>query len=472
MNEHEISGENLFSSEKPVLDPLLNTTDYAELINSRMYIDKTMFIKAILEDNDNMVMISAPRLFCKSSNMNMLRKFVEIELNSNGQRIELQLDKAGFLKEHQPSSKNFKLFKNKKIFTVKSDGDLIFNKKFFTHHFGRYPIIYVNFNKVRGNTYEEILNSLGEAIRSSFLEHMYLKMSPILSEDTKNMFIKYIQRHEPLTAVQIKKGLKFLSEILREHFQGMHEVYVLIDEFDAPISNAMTNKLLNEIALQNTIDTIRILTDELLKNNVNIKRALLNASNHIGTVLTTCAIHKPFLQNENYWEFCGFTRYDVIYLIKKAGILKEFRDIEVCYGGYSIKSPNINMDMYCPWSILNLLKTHKYIMFWHDDNFDLQHIINHELIQPFINSVMFNSPIIIPYRCELNNSEIIILSRIFTTNEIKLHHIALFLQFLYGIGYFKILRRVDLEIELKVPNVEIFAHFRAILKPDPFAPNI
>ncbi|KAK0176112.1 hypothetical protein PV328_000280 [Microctonus aethiopoides] len=466
MREPEISGENLFSNERPILDPLLHTTDYAELINSRMYIDKTMFIKAILEDNDNLVMISAPKLFCKSSNMNMLRKFIEIELNSNGERIELQLDEAGFLKEDQPTSRNFKLFKNKKIFTIKeSDGNLIFNKKFFTDHFGRYSIIYVDFNDVRGNTYEEILDSLGEAVRISFLQHRYLKISPILSDDSKNMFSKYIRRYEPLCLLQIINGLKFLSEILREHYRGMYEVYVLIDGFDAPVSNAMTNKSIDEVALQGTINIVQILIDLLLKNNVNIRRALLNTSNHVGTVLTSCAIHKPFLLNDNYWEFCGFTRLEVIYLLKKVGLLKTFWRVERCYGGYNMKSRNIYMDMYCPWSILNYLTSNDLAAYWYDDTFNLLRFSNHQFLRPIIDYLMGGLPIMMPHKVTLENNEIIVLSQIFKKNEIRNDQTTLFLQFLYGNGYLKAERLIDSDMEIKMPNSEIFTRFRYVLTP-------
>lgn len=437
-----------------------------------MYIDKTMFIKAILEDNDKLVMISAPRLFCKSSNMNMLRKFVEIELNSNGERIELQLDKRGFLKEDQPTSRNFKLFKNKKIFTVKeSDGNLIFNKRFFTDHFGRYSIIYADFNNVRGNTFEEILDSLGEAVRISFLQHRYLEISPKLSEDSKIMFSKYLKKYEPLDIIQITNGLKFLSEILREHYRGMNEVYVLIDEFDGPVSNAMTNKSIDEISLQRTINIIQILIDLLLKNNINIRRALLNSSNHIGTVLTTYAIHKPFLQNEIYWEFCGFTRLDVIYLLKKVGLIKNFRHIERCYGGYSIKSRYICMDMYCPWSILNYLTSNDVAAYWYDDTFNLLRFLNLQFIRPIIDYLMGGLSIMMPYKVTLENNDIITLSQMFKKNEIKNNQTNLFLQFLYGNGYLIIGRMIDLDMEVKIPNSEIFTRIRYVLTPNRRLPH-
>lgn len=72
--------------------------------------------------------------------MDMVRRFVEIEVDKDGKPIELDVgDDELFLEEVQPRSKNLKLFHGKKISS---------DKEFMLKHFGNYPTIYVDFARV------------------------------------------------------------------------------------------------------------------------------------------------------------------------------------------------------------------------------------------------------------------------------------------------------------------------------------
>lgn len=217
-------------------------------------------------------------------------------------------DTSGYLMEHQPYSTNFNLFKDKKIFTTEENNKKIFDKTFFTDHFGRHPTIYVDFKNVTGNTYDEILDSLKTVIHKSFLQHAYLENSEIWTNNNKKMFTKYIDivECESLNVKQIKTGLKYLSEILCEHFKTDKKVYVFIDEYDAPISNAMYNKSLSNDDLEKIINFIQYLISVLLKNNSHVSRALLNACYQVPT--SNNIAHIDFWHDENYCEFYGFAR--------------------------------------------------------------------------------------------------------------------------------------------------------------------
>ncbi|KAL2734170.1 hypothetical protein V1478_003868 [Vespula squamosa] len=86
MSEPKLSEESSSIAQKISKNIEFFISDYANIFH---YVDKTLLIKAVKKDIE-MVLISGSRSFCKSANMGVLKKFVEREMDNNGQRIELQ----------------------------------------------------------------------------------------------------------------------------------------------------------------------------------------------------------------------------------------------------------------------------------------------------------------------------------------------------------------------------------------------
>ncbi|KAK0088133.1 hypothetical protein PV326_004937 [Microctonus aethiopoides] len=186
MNEHKINEPVKTSSNtKEFGVPNETYSVYDDHYNKPFYVDKTLLIKELFEIKH--VLITAPSRFGKTLNMDMVRRFVEIELDKDGKPIVLDVDEDKCcLKEIQPRSKNFKLFQGKNISKEK---EIIFK------HFGKYPTIYVNFAGVQGSDFEQNLAS-----------------------------------------DELKSGLQILSKFLHSYYG--RKVFVFIEDFDAPV-NAM-----------------------------------------------------------------------------------------------------------------------------------------------------------------------------------------------------------------------------------------
>ncbi|KAK0076244.1 hypothetical protein PV326_010929, partial [Microctonus aethiopoides] len=103
-----------------------NITETGGIINSHSYydwhynqpfhVDKSLLMKELLKTKH--ACISAPSKFGKTLNMDMVRRFVEIEVNKNGKAIKLDVNEnKRCLKEVHTRSKNFELFEGKKIST-------------------------------------------------------------------------------------------------------------------------------------------------------------------------------------------------------------------------------------------------------------------------------------------------------------------------------------------------------------------
>ena len=77
---------------------------------SSIFVDKSLFIEEIINSKDEVTLITMPRRWGKSSNIEMLKKFLEIQVDENGTVIE---DKKETL--------NYKLFAGGKI-QIKREG--------------------------------------------------------------------------------------------------------------------------------------------------------------------------------------------------------------------------------------------------------------------------------------------------------------------------------------------------------------
>lgn len=85
-----ISQETDAYSFSQAFSPQLSTktSDFKTLVQSGdTYVDKTLLIKAIIENNDEALLITRPRRWGKTLNMSMLKYFFMPEMNEEGQRV-------------------------------------------------------------------------------------------------------------------------------------------------------------------------------------------------------------------------------------------------------------------------------------------------------------------------------------------------------------------------------------------------
>lgn len=77
---------------------------FPEIIQTGTYIDKSPMIKTFLEDNEKVVYITAPRNCGKTLNVQLLKHFLDIEVDENGKEIT-----------NKTQTKNYKLFSKLQI---------------------------------------------------------------------------------------------------------------------------------------------------------------------------------------------------------------------------------------------------------------------------------------------------------------------------------------------------------------------
>ena len=133
--------------------------NFYKLVDENYYFaDKTIFIKDIIEESSQVLLIPRPRRFGKSLNMSMLRYFFT---NKNAE-------------------KNRELFNGLKI---EKETEIMKLQ-------GKYPLIYISFKDVKELSWENCYGKTTLLISNLFNEFEYLLNSDKLNKKTKNQFEK------------------------------------------------------------------------------------------------------------------------------------------------------------------------------------------------------------------------------------------------------------------------------------------
>jgi hypothetical protein len=327
------------------------STKFEKVVKSSAYVDKSMFIKDFIESTDDVSLITAPAGFCKSTNLDMLKSFLEIKYDEYGQLID------------QESTEIYKIFSDTNPYNLA----LVENEKEFTrNHFGKYPILQFDFSNVYGDNNDEILDGIRTALCKAFLQHNYLFKCGSLDSYEKNLMNKYIAEYEQLNINDIKNGLYFLSYFLGTHFG--EKVLVFIDGYDSPIDKSIKSKNLKVGEMIKLIDSMLYVC---MYDNENVEKGLITGVSSIlrasaSSVFNNVSEYK-FLHNHKFTKYYGFTQHEVEELFERFGVKKEEREnVKKWYNGYIAQTENENefLNIYNAWSVISFLKNKQFESYW------------------------------------------------------------------------------------------------------------
>lgn len=274
------------------------------------YVDKTGFIRDLIDLRGSVNLFTRPRRFGKSLNMSMLKAFFEIGTD--------------------PS-----LFDGLEI-----SGET----EIWGQHMGKYPVISISLKDVEGPDFQMAYDMLGMVVSEEArrLERR-LDVGKLTDSERKKL--------DCLTGADFKKpanlysSLRFLSELLHEYY-GI-PVIVLIDEYDVPLDKAYQKGYYPEM-----ISLIRSLFSQVLKTNENLYFAVITgclriARESIFTGLNNFKIRT--ISDVDFAGYFGFTDREVRDMLSYYGVEDSFDEIKKWYDGYHFG----HMDMYCPWDVIN-----------------------------------------------------------------------------------------------------------------------
>ncbi|KAK0071440.1 hypothetical protein PV326_001231, partial [Microctonus aethiopoides] len=334
------------------------------------------------------------------------------------------------------------------------------DKKFVRQYFGQYPTIYVDFTRVKGDNFEQILVNLRKVIRRAFEKHPYLLKSDLWNSEqfNKNVFMKYfdMERSKSLTESELEEGLAFLAKVLHSYYKG-RKVFVFIDEFDVPVNAIVYNNEMNSDDKKKTINLLQNIITDLLKENIDyVERSLSNACHQLSGILSNSAnnvIICRFLTHKSFGEFYGFQQTEVESILQMAGLYKYFEDVKAMYDGYEAQSTRGGIPIYSPWAILNYIFYEKLDTYWRSRiPLAVTKQIGHSKIRSEI--LKMKSGELVEIKCieKLEIEHIHRLCNIINLSIINDNDIHLFFQFLFELGLFGVAKFEDDNLWLTLPN--------------------
>ncbi|MEL6152954.1 MAG: AAA family ATPase, partial [Bacteroidota bacterium] len=191
-------------------DIYTGTDDFADLLlNSSVFVDKSLFIKEFLLNSGKAILITRPRRWGKSLNMNMLGRFLAIEVDQDGEPIP------------QAQSLNRKLFlggeveikpgKKKQLAPLK----ITQYDEIIEDYQGQFPVISLGLKDVKADSYDKLFKKLRKTLVNLFETHAYLLNTNIMAKHERDLFNEYLQEKSDETNIQ--NSLYFLSKLLHRH---------------------------------------------------------------------------------------------------------------------------------------------------------------------------------------------------------------------------------------------------------------
>ena len=301
----------------------IGISDYKKLIESNCYyVDKTLLVKEVCEEGEDVILIPRPRRFGKTINLSMLRYFFE---------------KTGESTAH--------LFEDKAIWQ---------DEKYRAMQ-GRHYVIYLSLKDTKYTTYQDVYNAIIAAISDEVKRHKP-SLHGVLDAVDEKRIDALIDKSAGL--VEYAQSLKFLSRLLSQACK--HKTIILLDEYDTPIHSAYHNGFYNEI-----VNFIRNLMSGAFKDNVSLERGVITgimrtAKEGIFSGLNNLSVHDMF--SEKFSDKFGFTEPEVDSLLEDQELLKCQDDMKSWYNGYTFGNRS---DIYNPWSVLECINNNgKISTYW------------------------------------------------------------------------------------------------------------
>ena len=296
----------------------IGTDDFKKLItNGYYYVDKTIFVKELLDKKGEVNLFTRPRRFGKTLNLSMLRYFFEDTGNA------------------QMNAQNRKLFEGMEIM---QEG------KRYTGEMTSYPVIQLSLKSAKQPTWELAYAMLRRQIAAEFERHQYIADS--LPDYDADRYRKITSNTGDI--VDFIDALAFLSKCL--HLYHQQPVILLIDEYDVPLENAYFRGFYTQM-----VDFIRSLFESALKTNPSLNFAVITGclritKESIFTGLNNLEIISVL--TKDYSQYFGFTPQDVGELLEYYHLSEKEDCIRQWYDGYLFGDTEI----YNPWSIINYVK--------------------------------------------------------------------------------------------------------------------
>lgn len=428
-----------------------STSDFATIVKTTTYVDKTLMIRDVYAESSR-ILITAPRRFGKSTNLDMVKRFFEIEVDTlcNPKPVH--------------TTYNYKLFKDYNLEICKDIG-------FLNEHFGKHPVLFIDFKPLcRVVDSANILDAFKVIIENSFNQHSYIWQSSRteyvfsgIPGFNANDFRKYVSGiTKNIDEDNLVNSFNHLSTILKRVFEK--KVFVLIDSYDAFLESPL---------FKNNADREKMMS--FVESSIG---QLLNNTNCIERVLITGVIPmigEGFLCNENSIEFhqflhshpftkyYGLTSAEVDTVLSKVIECDDERrnvknTISDYYNAYGTRNRDIRV--YNVISVLQYVCRRSVQTYWCDQRYinKFRKCFKHVVVRDILEDLLLGNELQLDMSQPVSMADVFKVNSMITSGEAEplSVEVELFFVVLHHFGFFSVIKEKQCgEICLRIPSKEI-----------------
>lgn len=299
--------------------PPIGVDDFARLVDKErnyLFVDKTLFIREIIEEPSVVTLIMRPRRWGKTLNLSMLEYFFSstvLDVSTKGLFDELAIGKA--------------------------QGN-------YLRHQGQSPVIFFSLKDVKERNMDLAIEKMVSLLQALFRKYQgIITHSDRLTDNDKHLFEKHL--NGKLNRAEIENSLLVLSELLYRHYRK--SVYIFIDEYDTPLNTAYLYNYVEDMTF-----LMKNFFSAALKGNPYLEKSVMTGILRISknSMLSSLNNLKVFsVLNEKYQTYFGFSDKDVSRLFSEMNLEREIQAIRDYYNGYRIG----DVLLYNPWSVMECL---------------------------------------------------------------------------------------------------------------------
>ena len=209
-------------------------------IRDNYYIDKTMYIKDIIDNESRVILVTRPRRFGKTLNMSMLKYYFDCTQKDSEE-----------------------LFKDLKIMEQEEK---------YISKLGYYPVIYVTLKDAGLMNYDLMMMQLKTIMMEVFYEHRYVLKKGEMSEGERRIFNRMLSAEA--NEIDIMNSLKLLSKLLNQYYNK--PVILLIDEYDVPLQQAYIHGYYEE-----AVGFYKIFYETTFKDNPYLEKTVITGVSRV-----------------------------------------------------------------------------------------------------------------------------------------------------------------------------------------------
>ena len=289
--------------------------DFKEVKEGYYFVDKTFFLKQLIDGHSKVTLCTRPRRFGKTLTLSMVKYYFDRENGESNRHLfnGLMIEKAGekYLKEQ-----------------------------------GKYPVIFLTLKECKYTYWDSAYRGLKLKIEEICDSLGYLLDSDKLTDRDKVIF-KEIITGKASEEVYMK-SLQILTNYLYKH-HGKKPI-LLIDEYDVPIQYGFEHGYYKEI-----IGFMKVWLDGGLKGNTALEFAVLTgvlrvAKESIFSDLNNLEVNS--IVRGDYADVFGFTEEEVRKIAEDYGKPDKIEELKKWYDGYHFGRTEI----YNPWSVINYFR--------------------------------------------------------------------------------------------------------------------